>query len=86
MGPGDLPHKLLDEFSPEFAFPFCDIVNCAIRTGVFPEAYKKAELVPIPKINPPRYLSDLRPISKTPIGGKIIEKVLMAELEKRCER
>ena len=82
LGPGDLPHKLLDEFTPEFAFPFCDIVNCAIRTGVFPEAYKKAEVVPIPKVNPPRSLSDLRPISKTPIGGKIIEKVLMAELEK----
>ena len=45
-------------------------------------AYKKAEITPIPKINPPRALSDLRPISKTPIGGKIIEKAIMNELEK----
>ena len=43
---------------------------------------KKAEIIPIPKVNPPRSLSDLRPISKTPIGGKMIEKALMSELEK----
>ena len=82
LGPGDFPRKILQEFAPEFALPFSDIVNCSIKTGVFPEAYKKAEIVPIPKVNPPRALSDLRPISKTPVGGKIIEKVLMAELTK----
>ena len=82
LGPGDLPHKLLQEFAPEFALPFSDIVNCSIKSGVFPDAYKKAEVIPIPKVNPPRALTDLRPISKTPIGGKIIEKVLMNELEK----
>ena len=82
LGPEDLPRKLLEEFAPEFAFPFCVIVNCAIKSGVFPVAYKKAEITPIPKVNPPRALSDLRPISKTPIGGKIIEKAIMNELEK----
>ena len=85
LGPGDFPRKLLQEFAPEFATPFSDIVNCAIKTGVFPDAYKKAEIIPIPKVNPPRALSDLRPISKTPVGGKIIEKVLMAELAKDVE-
>ena len=66
----------------EFTTPFCDILNCALRTNTFPDAYKRAEIIPIPKINPPRSLSDLRPISKTPIGGKIIEKVIVSELEK----
>ena len=82
LGPNDLPQKLLQEFAPELATPFCDIINCALRSGIFPDAYKKAEIVPIPKVNPPRSLSDLRPISKTPIGGKMIEKALMSELEK----
>ena len=82
LGPGDLPHKILQEFAPELVVPFCDIVNCAIKSGVFPEAYKKAEVIPIPKVNPPRALSDLRPISKTPLGGKIIETVMMFELQK----
>ena len=82
LGPGDFPQKILQEFSPEFATPFCDILNCALKTGIFPDAYKRAEIIPIPKINPPRSLSDLRPISKTPIGGKIIEKVIVSELDK----
>ena len=85
LGPGDFPQKILQEFALWFATPFCDILNCSIRTEIFPEAYKKAEITPIPKINPPRSLSDLRPISKTPIGGKIIEKVIMSELEKDIE-
>ena len=82
LGPGDLPQKLLQEFAPELATPFCDIINCALKSNLFPDAYKKAEIIPIPKVNPPRSLSDLRPISKTPIGGKMIEKVLISELEK----
>ena len=82
LGPGDLPKKLLQEFTPEFSTPFCDIINCAIRTGIFPDAFKKAEIITIPKVNPPRSLSDLRPISKTAVCGKIIEKVMMSELQK----
>ena len=81
LGHNDFPQRILKEFAPELATPFCDIVNCALKTGIFPTAYKKAEIVPIPKVNPPRSLSDLRPISKTPIGGKMIEKAIMSELE-----
>ena len=82
LGPGDFPQKILQEFAPELATPYCNIINCALRSNIFPDAYKRAEIIPIPKVNPPRSLSDLRPISKTPIGGKIIEKVLVTELEK----
>ena len=82
LGPNDFPKRILKEFAPELATPFSNIINCSLKTGFFPAAYKIAEIVPIPKINPPHSLSDLRPISKTPIGGKMIEKALMSELEK----
>ena len=81
-GHGDLPKRLLKEFAPELATPYSKIINCSISSGIFPEEYKKAEITPIPKVNPPRTLSDLRPISKTAIGGKIIETVIMKEHEK----
>ena len=81
-GHGDLPKRILKEFAPELATPYSKIVNCSISSGIFPEEYKKAEITPIPKVNPPRTLSDLRPISKTAIGGKMIETVIMKELEK----
>ena len=82
LGYNDFPQRILKEFSLELAIPFCNIINSALETGIFPAAYKKAEIVPIPKVNPPLSLSDLRPISKTPIGGKLIEKAIITELEK----
>ena len=81
LGPKDFPKRILEEFSIFLALPFADITNCALRSGIFPDAYKISEIIPLPKENPPRKLKDLRPISKTPIGGKILEKRIMAELE-----
>ena len=81
-GPKDFPKKILQTFAVELAVPFCNIINYAIEVGVFPREYKKTEIIPIPKINPPQSLSDLRPISKTPIGGKMIETIIMKELDK----
>merc|ERR1711989_35036 len=81
LGPRDFPRQIIQEFAIFLALPFTDITNCAIKSGVFPDAYKISEIVPIPKENPPKSLKDLRPISKTPIGGKIIEKMMISELE-----
>ena len=61
--------------------PFRDITNCALKSETFPEAYKISEIVAIPKVLPPRELKDLRPISKTPVGGKILEKMILTDLE-----
>ena len=81
LGPGDFPKKVLKEFAVELAAPYTDIINCSLKTRVFPETYKKAEITPIPKCNPPRSLSDLRPISKTCLGAKMIETMMIAELD-----
>ena len=81
LGPNDFPKRILQEFTIELALPFCDIINCALKTGIFPDAFKISEIIPIPKENPPGALKDLQPISKTPIGGKILEKIIISELE-----
>ena len=75
-GSGDLPRKILQEFQIELALPYSIIVNKSIYSGTFPDEYKKAEITPIPKINPPKSLSDFRPISKTAIGGKMVKTVI----------
>ena len=62
LGSTELPRIILQEFAVELAAPYCNIINCCIKAGVFPEEYKKAEITPIPKVNPPMALSDLRPI------------------------
>ena len=65
LGPDDFPRQIIAEFAAELAFPFCNITNCALMSGIFPEAFKISEIVPIPKVKPPKALTDLRPISKT---------------------
>ena len=81
LGPGDFPKRILNEFATELALPYMDIINCALKTGTFPDAYKISEIVAIPKVLPPKELKDLRPISKTPVGGKILEKIILSDLD-----
>ena len=50
------------------------IINKSIFTGYFPLKWRKAIVVPIPKVNTPEEIGDLRPIALTPLPGKIIEK------------
>ena len=54
---------------------FLFILNLSIRNCTFPEEWKYAKITPIPKVNNPRNVSDLRPISLLPATGKILEKI-----------
>ena len=42
------------KFAMFLALPFLDITYCALRSEIFPDAYKISEIVAIPKENPPR--------------------------------
>ena len=44
--------------------------------------YEKAEITAILQCNPPKLLTDLRPISKTPIVGKMIETRMISKLDR----
>ena len=73
-GPDDIPNWILRDFSVWLAEPLCAIFNVSIRTGVVPHLWKHANVIPIPKINPPTKIeSDIRPISLTPTVSKILE-------------
>ncbi|CAL4248097.1 unnamed protein product, partial [Meganyctiphanes norvegica] len=74
--------RLLKEFAVELTTPYCDIINSSLKNKIFLDCYKKADIVPIPKINPYRALSNLRPISTMHIGGKITEKRMYFQLER----
>ena len=49
LWPKDFPRQIIQEFAIFLALPFTDITNCAIKSGIFPDAYKISEIVPIPK-------------------------------------
>ena len=81
-GPGDIPPRLLKEFTYELAKPFCDIFNSSLREGIFPRRWKKAFATPVPKTNCPDSLNDLRPVSLTANPGKTLERIVAEEVWK----
>lgn len=76
-GPDDLPNWIWRDFSPWLAEPICAIFNASIRNGVVPVQWKSANVVPVPKVKPPKSIeSDLRPISLTATLSKILESFI----------
>ena len=57
------------------------LVNRVIVTGIFPDDWKIATVVPIPKKTNTQYANDLRPTSLLPIPGKIVEKLIHDQIK-----
>ena len=62
-GPDDLPNRLPREFAFEISEPVCSIINASLKEGVVPSEWKCANVVPVPKVNPPASMDNLRPVS-----------------------
>ena len=72
-GPDGLPNWLLRDFAPLLCEPVCGIFNASVRECKMPLLWKRADVVPVPKVNPPTSIeSDLRPISMTPTISKVV--------------
>ena len=56
------------------------IMNKSLFIGYFPIKWRKAVIVPIPKILIPCDIGDLRPIALTPLPGKILERFVHTQL------
>lgn len=72
----NMPAKLLKivfEVIPEY---LTDLLNLCLDKGTFPQSWKIAIVVCIPKSGDRRRLNNLRPISLLPISGKILEHFL----------
>ena len=58
-----------------------DIFNKVLNTDAFPDSWKIATVIPLPKVENPKLPSELRPISLLPVKGKIMEKILHDQLK-----
>ena len=83
--PGDIPMKLLSEFSFELSRPIAHIVNSCLAEGVYPDIWKLEYVTPVPKVHPPEKLTDLRRISGllnlSKITDKIIAEIITEDME-----
>ena len=64
---------------------FTHLYNRILVTGIFPDEWKCATVIPIPKKANPKSPNDLRPISLLPMPGKILEKLIHHQLTKFYE-
>ena len=83
-GPDGLPNWLLRDFCAHLAGPVCAIYNASVREGFVPPCWKESNVVPVPKVHPPRDIeADLRPISLTATLGKVLESFVGAWILER---
>ena len=73
---GDVPMRLLIEFSPELATPMAHLFNVCLQEGVYPDIFKHESITPVPKVFPPEKLKDLCKISGLFNCAKIFDKIL----------
>ena len=82
-GPDGIPGWVLRDFCGILAPPIAAIFNSSIRECTVPALWKAANVICLPKKNPPTAIEkDLRPISLTPILSKVLEHFIVVWLLK----
>ena len=85
IGPDYLPNWILRDFADVLAGPIASIYNSSIAQASVPTIWKSADIVPLPKVNPPTEIEKhLRPIALTPVLAKIMEGFICRWLEELC--
>ena len=75
-GPQSIPIKLLKLIPDLILIPLCRIINRSFQTGVYPDALKISEVIPIHKGGSTEEINNYRPIPLLSIFDKIIEKLM----------
>ena len=76
-GIDNIPYWVFRNCSYELASIVTHITNLSLSQGKPPSSWKRAVVTPIPKVTPIAGLTDLRPISVTPILSRIVEKIVV---------
>lgn len=70
-----------------FLLPYIThIVNFCLINSVFPCCWKRARVIPLPKVNNPKSFKDLRPISILPVISKLLERAVASQLYRHLNR
>ena len=76
-GPDNFPSRLLSIAAPILAGPICHLFHVSVQERRFPNLWKRANIVPLPKTAKVKSVSDVRGISLLPIISKLLEKIII---------
>ena len=72
--------RMIEMCGVSLVVPLMVIFEKAIETGVYPEIWKRGNIVPVHKKESKNLVKNYRPISLLPICGKIFEKIIYNNL------
>ena len=78
-GPDKLPYWFFRYAAAELTPVITHLIRLTLSNGTPPEAWKCAVITPVPKVTSSQNLSDLRPISVTPIFSRLVEKLIASK-------
>jgi hypothetical protein len=81
-GPDQLSVKLLKAIESCISGPISLLVNQSLSTGIFPQKFKIAKVVPLLKKPNCFVIDNFRPVSLLPVISKIVEKIVFNQLFK----
>ena len=85
-GHDNISNTLLKQLCPSISFPLCAIFNQSLVTGKFPEAMKKAEIIPLYKGKEFDMVVNYRPVFLLLTISKVLEKVVYKRVYKFLEK
>ena len=85
-GPFSIPTKLLKTLSTYLSKPLEILFNCSFSTGVVPDNFKIARVIPVFKKGSQTCVSNYRPISLLSIFNRLLEKLMYKRLINYIEK
>ena len=79
-GPDKIGARVLKDCLPVILGPLTDIINCSILTSTFPDNWKEAEVIPIPKDGDHEKAANNRPLSLLAVASKVLERIVLNQL------
>ena len=84
-GPDNISARIILECREELVVPLTKICSMSVASGVFPERWKRANIVPIFKKGDKKSAENYRSVSLLPLFAKILEKVVYDQLYRHVE-
>ena len=75
-GPDEISGRMIEICGENITLPLSIIFNNIIKTGIFPDLWKCANVSPVHEKNSKQEINNYRPISLLPLFAKIFERIL----------
>ena len=79
-GLDNISAKLIRECADIISGPLCDLFNKSLKSGIFPDDWKCARVIPLFKQGDSSDLNNYRPISVISVVAKVFERIVYDQL------